>query len=143
MNDYAKMNCAVSMQDSIEEEAHTIMKYTEIIKSIKDSAYFSESDKTILVSSLEEIVSDELNHQLKLQDLYILLTNIQPNADWGDIMIYNIEKKQIRTDVTCLSCKYFNIEEKKCINGIGKVCFEYDEKTGIIIDPITKLPIKA
>lgn len=81
MNDYAKMNCAVSMQDSIEEEAHTIMKYTEIIKSIKDSAYFSESDKTILVSSLEEIVSDELNHQLKLQDLYILLTNIQPNAD--------------------------------------------------------------
>ena len=58
-------------------------------------------------------------------------------------MIYNIEKKQIRTDVTCLSCKYFSIEEKKCINGIGKVCFEYDEKTGIIIDPITKLPIKA
>jgi hypothetical protein len=35
----------------------------------------------------------------------------------------------------------FDRKKKKC-NGIGKVCFEFDEKAKIVIDPVTKLPIK-
>lgn len=56
-------------------------------------------------------------------------------------MIYNIKKKKVKKSVDCLTCPYFDREKKKC-NGIGKICFEYDEKTRTIIDPITKLPLK-
>lgn len=56
-------------------------------------------------------------------------------------MLYNKEKKTIKTMVDCLSCKYFDKKNKKC-NGIGLNCFEYDKKTMTAIDPITKLPIK-
>ncbi len=55
-------------------------------------------------------------------------------------MLYNIDKKEIRTLKTCLECEHF-CKNKKC-NGIGKSCFEYDSKTKTIIDTITKMPIK-
>lgn len=55
-------------------------------------------------------------------------------------MLYNIEKKEVRTLKTCMNCKYLE-KNKKC-NGIGKCCFEYDSKTKTIIDTITKMPIK-
>lgn len=55
-------------------------------------------------------------------------------------MLYNVEKKKIRESVDCVLCDKFNRTTKTC-EGFGKVCFEYDEKTKTIVDPITKLPI--
>jgi len=56
-------------------------------------------------------------------------------------MLYNINLKKVKTSVDCLTCDYFDKTKKKC-KGIGKNCFEYDEKLKIAINPITKLPIK-
>ena len=56
-------------------------------------------------------------------------------------MIYNVEKKVVRTKTTCLECKYYNQKLHKCENGMGNVCFEMD-KFGNLIDPKTGLKFK-
>lgn len=56
-------------------------------------------------------------------------------------MLYNKEKKKIKTDIDCDNCKYFDKYYKDC-KGFGICCFEYDEKTMTAFDPVTKLPIK-
>lgn len=56
-------------------------------------------------------------------------------------MLYNKTTKKVKIARDCLNCKYFDIKTKTC-NGIGKNCFEYDEKTKTAIDPVTKLTIK-
>ena len=56
-------------------------------------------------------------------------------------MLYKKSEKRIRTSKDCINCSCFDTRLKKC-NGIGKECFEYDEKTQTVIDPITKLAIK-
>ena len=56
-------------------------------------------------------------------------------------MLYNKDLKKIQATKQCMSCELFDKKRKKC-NGIGKICFEYDEKTQTVIDPITRLPIK-
>jgi len=56
-------------------------------------------------------------------------------------MLYNKNLKKVQTKVDCQTCQYFDKKKKKC-NGIGKMCFEYDEKTRTCFDPITRLPIK-
>lgn len=57
-------------------------------------------------------------------------------------MLYNTQKKQVKQIMDCLTCPYFDKMKKKCVGGIGKVCFEYDPKTKIVIDPITHLPLR-
>jgi len=56
-------------------------------------------------------------------------------------MLFNIEKQRQQVNTDCLTCPYFDKEKKKCM-GIGKVCFEFDPKTGTAFDPISKLPIR-
>ena len=56
-------------------------------------------------------------------------------------MLWNKEKNKVQTTVDCQVCKYFDKKLKKC-NGIGKICFVYDKKTGTVIDPVTKLAIR-
>ena len=56
-------------------------------------------------------------------------------------MLFNIEKKQINNETHCFECQYYDSKKNRC-NGIGKACFEYDDKTQTIIDPVTKLPLK-
>lgn len=56
-------------------------------------------------------------------------------------MLYNKTLKKTRQQADCLTCDYFDKTYLRC-KGIGKNCFEYDEKTKTAIDPITKLPIK-
>lgn len=56
-------------------------------------------------------------------------------------MLYNKETNKIRKQTDCMTCQYFDKQEKRC-RGLGKTCFEFDKKTQTIIDPITKLPIK-
>ena len=57
-------------------------------------------------------------------------------------MLLNIDKERKQVNSDCLTCPYFDKVKKKC-NGIGTVCFEFDEKTGTVYEPITHLPIKA
>lgn len=56
-------------------------------------------------------------------------------------MLYNVELKKVKTSSDCITCLYFDKKLKKC-KGIGKACFEYDDKTKTVFDPVTKLPIK-
>ena len=56
-------------------------------------------------------------------------------------MLFNKEKGETKKTCHCITCKYFDTKKKKC-TGIGKNCFEYDEKTMTAYDPITKMPIK-
>lgn len=56
-------------------------------------------------------------------------------------MLYNTELKKVRTKVDCQTCRWFDKCTKNC-QGIGKCCFEYDEKTRTMFDPVTKLPVK-
>ena len=56
-------------------------------------------------------------------------------------MLYNKKLNKPKTNLDCLSCEFFNKEKKKC-EVRGKVCFEYDSITNILIDPITRLPLK-
>ena len=56
-------------------------------------------------------------------------------------MLYNKDLKKVQASSQCITCQHFDKTQKKC-NGFGKTCFEYDPKTKIVIDPITKLPIK-
>ena len=51
-------------------------------------------------------------------------------------MLYNIEKKSVKTDMLCMDCPHYNKQIKKC-EGIGKACFEYDEVTQTCIDAVT------
>lgn len=55
-------------------------------------------------------------------------------------MLYNKSLGKVQNNADCLACPRFN-RKKKCCEGFGIVCFEYDSKTGIAIDPVTKLPI--
>lgn len=56
-------------------------------------------------------------------------------------MLYDIMKQSVHKSTFCLECEHFDKYNKRCM-GIGKRCFEYDEKTNTIIDPITKLPLR-
>lgn len=56
-------------------------------------------------------------------------------------MLYNYNLKKVQSNSQCQKCEFFDKKRKKCL-GIGKVCFEYDEKTKTAIDPVTKLPLK-
>lgn len=55
-------------------------------------------------------------------------------------MLYNKKTKDINKNKNCLTCEYFI--NNKC-EGIGKVCFVYDPKTNLCIDPILKKPFKV
>ena len=57
-------------------------------------------------------------------------------------MLYNIEKKKIKTATTCIDCPYLDKALHRC-EGIIKCCFEYDAVTKTIIDGVTKLPLKV
>lgn len=56
--------------------------------------------------------------------------------------LYNKEQKCLQTKLTCLTCRFYDKTYKKCRGGLNKVCYLYDEKTGTVIDAVTKLPIK-
>lgn len=56
-------------------------------------------------------------------------------------MLYNKDLKKVQTSSDCITCPHFDKKLKKCL-GIGKNCFEFDPKSRVAIDPITKLPIK-
>lgn len=56
-------------------------------------------------------------------------------------MLYNKDLKKVKDGTDCITCPHFDKIKKQC-HGIGKVCFEFDAKTRVAIDPVTRLPIK-
>ena len=56
-------------------------------------------------------------------------------------MIYNKELDRVIKLQDCLSCEHFSRREKQC-KGFGTCCFEMDELTNTILDPVTGLPIE-
>lgn len=61
-------------------EAQAIEDYTDFLNALLEST-LQEEDKTNIASIISEIISDELNHQQKLQEIYTFLTSIEPNKD--------------------------------------------------------------
>lgn len=55
-------------------------------------------------------------------------------------MLYNIDLEKVKTSIDCINCGYFDKVSKKC-KGFGVVCFEFDDKTNTLLDPITRMPI--
>ena len=78
-------NVAVELQKNIEKEADAIKSYQELLNQLrwKEDSGNADEEKTadMLCDQIEEFISDELNHQATLHDLYILLTAIKEATD--------------------------------------------------------------
>ena len=61
-------------------EAKAIEDYTKMIMEVEKSELDAE-DKKDIVEIVKELIADELNHQKKLDELYVALTDIQPNKE--------------------------------------------------------------
>lgn len=78
MNDI--LDIAKEVEFNEKAEAQAVYDYTELMKKVLSSD-LEEDAKQEIFSSISEIISDELNHQMKLGKLYVLLTEIEPNKD--------------------------------------------------------------
>lgn len=74
------LKIAYEMQLNVKDEADAIMSYTTLLDLIIASN-LDDFTKQDLVNIIEEIISDELNHQEKLMTVYSKLTEIEPNKD--------------------------------------------------------------
>ena len=61
-------------------ESQAVLDYTELIKMVVSSQIEEETKETI-IDTINEIISDELNHQMRLGQLYVSLTVIEPNKN--------------------------------------------------------------
>jgi len=80
MEKISLLEVAKAIQFNNKAEAQAIEDYTAFLKTVKDSE-LDEADKGIIKGVIDEIISDELNHQEKLQQLYSGLTQVEPNKD--------------------------------------------------------------
>lgn len=74
------LEIAKASQFNEKAEAQAVLDYTEMLKMILSSE-IDENLKNIAVETITEIISDELNHQMKLGQLYVALTEIEPNKN--------------------------------------------------------------
>lgn len=74
------MFISAEIQANNKEEAGAIEKYSVLIQNIIDSE-LTDEEKEFAINSIKEIISDELNHQKKLQELYTYITGIETNAN--------------------------------------------------------------
>ena len=72
------LEIAKEIQENNKDEAKAIAGYTELLRQIYNSDIDDEY-KEKCNNCIQEIISDELNHQIQLGELYILLTEIEPN----------------------------------------------------------------
>lgn len=77
---------ANSLQENAKAEAEAITGYTEMLTQIADIQSSGVDAATFEVISeiiphIQEIISDELNHQKTLMDLYSAITQIKINED--------------------------------------------------------------
>ena len=74
------LEIAKKIQENNKDETVAIANYTELLKEIYNTDIDLE-DKQKCNNVIQEIISDELNHQQRLEELYILLTGIQKNKN--------------------------------------------------------------
>ena len=73
-----ELEIAKSIQFNLKAEAQAIEDYTTLINEVLASE-IEEEIKQNTIDNISEIISDELNHQMKLGQLYVYLTNIEQN----------------------------------------------------------------
>lgn len=71
---------AKEIEFNAKAEAQAVFDYTELLKKVAQSD-LSEEDKETINNTIQEIISDELNHSLKLEALFSSLTGILANKD--------------------------------------------------------------
>lgn len=76
----SKSEIAEKLQFNQKAEAQAILDYTRLIAEINNSE-IEEPDRTAFISTISELISDELNHQESLFELYVALSGIEPNKD--------------------------------------------------------------
>ena len=76
----SKSEIAEKLQFNQKAEAQAILDYTRLIAEINNSE-IEEPDRTAFISTISELISDELNHQEKLFEMYVALSGIEPNKD--------------------------------------------------------------
>lgn len=76
----SKSEIAEKLQFNQKAEAQAILDYTRLIAEINNSE-IEEPDRTAFISTISELISDELNHQERLFELYVALSGIEPNKD--------------------------------------------------------------
>lgn len=75
-----KICVATEIQYNVTAEADAIEKYNHLLQFVRDSD-LPKNQKEVIESNVYEIISDELNHQERLQSLYTLVTGIKPDKD--------------------------------------------------------------
>lgn len=82
MNKKLFSNIATLVQSNAEEEANAIVGYNELLQTIRMIETENKQDeetKQDLISMVEELIANELNHQKTLHEAYIALTGIKAN----------------------------------------------------------------
>ena len=74
------LEIAKTIEYNAKAEAQAVLDYTELIKMVVSSQIEDETKETI-IDTINELVSDELNHPMKLGQLYVSLTGIEPNKN--------------------------------------------------------------
>lgn len=74
------LEIAKLVQFNTKAEAQAVEDYTELLR-FADKCNIEDADKKYIASVIEELISDELNHQTRLQMLYTALTEIKANKD--------------------------------------------------------------
>ena len=80
MDNQISWELAKATEFNAKAAAQAIYDYSEMMKYI-DQAPVLPDEKDERKSIIAEIISDELNHQEKLRQLYVKLTEISPNKD--------------------------------------------------------------
>lgn len=74
------LELAKSAEFNEKSEAQAIMDYVDFLQILNESDLLPER-KAEIRAEIEEIISDELNHQQKLKEIFTSLTGIMPNKD--------------------------------------------------------------
>lgn len=69
---------AKELQYNIKQEAQATEDYTNLLMTLEKSTL---QNKDEIKSVINEIISDELNHNEKLNAVYTAITGIKPNID--------------------------------------------------------------
>lgn len=80
MDNQISWELAKATEFNAKAEAQAIYDYSEMMKFI-DQAPILPDEKDEMKLIIAEIISDELNHQEKLRQLYVKLTAVLPNKD--------------------------------------------------------------
>lgn len=80
MDNQISWELAKATEFNAKAEAQAIYDYSEMMKFI-DQAPILPDEKDEIKLIIAEIISDELNHQEKLRQLYVKLTAVSPNKD--------------------------------------------------------------